>query len=85
MTIVSWLLAGALVGWAAGLYMGTRNQNAFIFNASFATLGAAVGGWALGPMFDIAPGLNVFRVVVGAFCGAVVLSLVHFVRRHVTA
>jgi uncharacterized membrane protein YeaQ/YmgE (transglycosylase-associated protein family) len=84
MTIISWLLAGGLVGWAAGLYMGTPNQHAFIFNAGFAALGAAAGTWALGPMLDIAPGLSVFGVIVGAFCGAVVLMLVHFVRRYVT-
>jgi len=85
MTIVSWLLAGCLVGWAAGLYMGTRNQHAFIFNASVATVGAAAGTWVLGPMFDIGPGLSFFGVIVGAFCGVVTLALVHFVRRRVTA
>ncbi|HSC16993.1 MAG TPA: GlsB/YeaQ/YmgE family stress response membrane protein [Gammaproteobacteria bacterium] len=84
MTIISWLLAGGLVGWAAGLYMGTPNQHAFIFNASFAALGAAVGTWVLGPMLGVSPGLSVFGVLVGAFCGAVTLVLVHFVRRHVT-
>ena len=85
MTIVSWLLAGGLVGWGAGLYMGTPNQHAFIFNASFATLGAAAGTWVLGPMLGVAPGLSVFGVIVGAFCGAIVLTLVHFARRHITA
>lgn len=85
MTIISWLLAGGLLGWAAGLYMGTPNQHALIFNASFATLGAAVGTWVLGPMLGVAPGLSAFGVLVGSFCGAVALALVHFVRRHVTA
>ena len=85
MTIVSWLLAGGLVGWAACLYMRTSNQNAFFFNAGFAALGAAVGTWALGPMFDLAPGLSLFGVIVGAFCGAVALTLVHFLRGRVIA
>jgi len=85
MTIFSWLLAGCLVGWGAGRYMGTPSRNAFIFNASFAALGAAVGTWILGPMLGVAPGLSVFGVIVGTFCGAVALTLVHLVRRLVTA
>jgi uncharacterized membrane protein YeaQ/YmgE (transglycosylase-associated protein family) len=85
MSIICWLLAGGLVGWGAGLYMGTPTQHAFIFNASFAALGAAVGTWMLGPVLGIAPGLSVFGVIVGTFCGAVALTLVHLVRRLVTA
>ena len=85
MSIICWLLAGGLVGWGAGLYMGTPTQHAFIFNASFAALGAAVGTWMLEPVLGIAPGLSVFGVIVGAVCGAVALTLVHFVRRFVTA
>jgi len=85
MTIFSWLLAGGILGWGAGHYMGTPNQSAFIFNASFATLGAAVGTWLLGPMLGVSPGLSVFGVIVGVLCGAVALTLVHLVRRVVTA
>ena len=73
MSIVTWLLAGGLVGWAACVYMGTPTSQAFTFNAVVAAVGAAVGLWTLGTTFDIAPGLNVFAVIVGAVCGAVVL------------
>ena len=85
MSIVTWLIAGGLVGWAACLYMGTPNRQAFFFNAGVAAVGAAVGLWALGTTFDIAPGLNVFAVVVGAVCGAVALLMAHVVRRSITS
>ena len=60
MSIVTWLLAGGLVGWAACVYMGTPTSQAFVFNAVVAAVGAAVGLWTLATTFDIAPGLNVF-------------------------
>jgi len=85
MSIFTWLLAGGLIGWAACLYMGTPNSQAFAFNAVVATVGAAVGLWALQSTFDIAPGLNVFAVIVGAACGTVLLIMVHFVRRRIMA
>jgi uncharacterized membrane protein YeaQ/YmgE (transglycosylase-associated protein family) len=84
MSIVTWLIAGGLVGWAACVYMGTPNRQAFIFNAVVATVGAAVGLWALGTTFDVAPGVNVFAVVIGAAC-AVVLTMAHIVRRNITS
>jgi hypothetical protein len=64
--------------------MGTPSSQAFIFNGVVATVGAAVGLWALGSTFDIAPGLSVFAVIVGAACGAFLLTVVHFVRRSIT-
>jgi uncharacterized membrane protein YeaQ/YmgE (transglycosylase-associated protein family) len=85
MSIVTWLLAGGLVGWGACVYMGTPSSQAFIFNGIVATVGAAVGLWALGSTFDIAPGLSVFAVLVGASCGAIALTMVHFVRRGITS
>jgi uncharacterized membrane protein YeaQ/YmgE (transglycosylase-associated protein family) len=85
MTLVTWLLAGGLVGWAACAYMGTPTWPAFIFNASIAVVGAAVGSWALGPMFDLSPGFSLFNLIVGAACGAVTLTVVHFARRRITA
>lgn len=84
MSIVTWLIAGGLVGWAACAFMGTPNRQAFAFNALVAAVGAAVGLWALGSTFDIAPGVSVFAVIVGAACGAVALTTVHVVRRNIT-
>ena len=83
MSIVTWLAAGGLVGWAACLYMGTPTSQAFTFNAVVAAVGAAIGLWTLGTTFDIVPGLNVFAVIVGAICGAVFLTLAHVVRRSI--
>jgi uncharacterized membrane protein YeaQ/YmgE (transglycosylase-associated protein family) len=84
MSIVTWLLAGGLTGWAACAYMGTRHSQAFIFNLTVAVIGAAVGNWALAPTLGIEPGFNAFGVIVGAVCGAFLLVVVHFVQRRIT-
>jgi uncharacterized membrane protein YeaQ/YmgE (transglycosylase-associated protein family) len=79
-SIFTWLLAGGLVGWGACVYMRTPSSQAFIFNAVVAAVGAAVGLWALGSTFYIAPGLGILALVVGAACGTVLLTMVHFAR-----
>jgi uncharacterized membrane protein YeaQ/YmgE (transglycosylase-associated protein family) len=84
MSIFTWLLAGGLIGWGACVYMGTPSSQAFAFNAVVAAVGAAVGLWALQSTFDIAPGLGVFAVIVGAACGTILLIMVHFARRRIT-
>ena len=80
MSIFTWLLAGGLIGWGACRYMGTPSPQAFIFNAIVAAVGAAVGLWALQSTFDIAPGLGILALLVGAVCGTVLLTMVHFAR-----
>ena len=80
MSILTWLLAGSLVGWGACVFMRTPSSQAFIFNAVVAAVGAAVGLWALQSTFYIAPGLSILALIVGAACGAVVLTMVHFAR-----
>jgi uncharacterized membrane protein YeaQ/YmgE (transglycosylase-associated protein family) len=83
MSIITWAMAGGLVGWGACVYMGTPTSQAFIFNAVVATVGAAIGLWALATTLDIAPGLNVFATIVGAACGVAFLVMVHFLRRRI--
>jgi uncharacterized membrane protein YeaQ/YmgE (transglycosylase-associated protein family) len=83
MGIITWALAGGLVGWGACVYMGTPTSQAFTFNAVVAAVGAAVGLWALSTTLDIAAGLNVFAVIVGAACGVVFLAMIHFLRRRI--
>ena len=85
MSIVTWLVAGGLVGWGACVYMGTIERQAFIFNIAVAVIGAAVGNWALASTLGIAPGFSAFGVIVGAVCGALLLVIVQFVQRRITS
>lgn len=83
MTVVTWLLAGGLVGWGTCFYLGTTHTQAFTFNIGVAIVGAALGGWILGPMLDVQPGFGIFALIVSCVGAAVVLFAVHVFRRTV--
>ena len=81
MNIVTWLVAGGLVGWAASSYMGTPQLPALAFNICVGVVGAAIGSWLFGPALGVANGFGVFAVVVSAIGSALLLLAVHFVQR----
>jgi uncharacterized membrane protein YeaQ/YmgE (transglycosylase-associated protein family) len=81
MSIVTWLLAGGLVGWIASHYMTNTRPEAIAFNVIVAVLGAAFVGWVVAPMLGVSPGLGTFGFVVSACGGAALLFCVHSVQR----
>jgi uncharacterized membrane protein YeaQ/YmgE (transglycosylase-associated protein family) len=81
MTIVTWLFAGGLMGWAASFYMRTPQLPAIAFNIGVAVVGAAIGGWLLGPTLGVAPGFSIFAIIVSAIGSALLLLTVHFVQQ----
>lgn len=81
MSIVTWLLAGALVGWIASKYMTNTRAEAITFNVIVAVLGAALAGWLVAPMLGVSPGLGSFGFLVSACGGAALLFCVHFVQQ----
>ncbi len=83
MNIITWLVAGGLMGWAASHYLGTMQKEAIAFNVAVATVGAALGDWILGPMLGVAPGFSGFGVIVAAISASLLLVIVHIVQRSV--
>jgi uncharacterized membrane protein YeaQ/YmgE (transglycosylase-associated protein family) len=81
MNVVTWLVAGGLVGRAASYYMGTPQLPAIAFNIGVGVVGAAIGGWLLGPALGVANEFGVFAVIVSAVGSALLLLAVHFVQR----
>jgi len=75
MSIVTWLLAGGLVGWIASYYIA--------FNVTVAVVGAALAGLVVAPMLGVSPGLGTFGFIVSACGGAALLFCVHFVQQTV--
>ena len=50
MSIVTWLLAGGLVGWVASMIMRTDARQGVLLNIVVGIVGAVVGGWLITPM-----------------------------------
>jgi uncharacterized membrane protein YeaQ/YmgE (transglycosylase-associated protein family) len=48
-----WIIAGALVGWAASVIMKTNKQQGLIADIIVGIVGAFVGGYFLSPLFNI--------------------------------
>ncbi len=77
MGIISWLLVGVIAGWLAGLVIKGRGFG-LIGNIIIGVVGALVGGWLAGALFNIhnaITGFNLSTVVV-AFLGAVLILYV---------
>lgn len=48
-----WIIAGALVGWAASIIMQTNSQQGVIGDILVGIVGAFVGGYFLSPLFNV--------------------------------
>jgi uncharacterized membrane protein YeaQ/YmgE (transglycosylase-associated protein family) len=76
MGILSWIVFGAIAGWLASIIVKKNDQQGAIGNIIVGILGAAVGGWLAGFLFDSAgvTGFNIRSFVV-AVAGAVILLI----------
>jgi uncharacterized membrane protein YeaQ/YmgE (transglycosylase-associated protein family) len=50
---ILWIIAGALIGWAASIVMRTNNRQGLIADIIVGIVGAFVGGYFLSPMFNV--------------------------------
>jgi uncharacterized membrane protein YeaQ/YmgE (transglycosylase-associated protein family) len=76
MTIVAWIVVGAIAGFVASEIMGTREG--LLLMVVLGIVGAVVGGWVAGDILNIAnvTGINLTSVIV-AVIGAMIVILVY--------
>jgi len=78
MDIIIWLVMGGLIGWIAGLIMGTQTQQSVLLSILVGIVGAMVGGWLAGRLpgaGSVSEGLHILHFFVPAM-GAVMLLLI---------
>lgn len=77
MGILSWIIFGAIAGWIASLILKTNEQQGAVGNIIVGIVGAAVGGWLSGFLFDGTgvTGFNLQSFFI-AVVGAVVFLLI---------
>lgn len=76
MGIIMWIIFGALAGWVASMLLKTNDQQGAIGNIIVGILGALLGGFLAGLLFD-SPGVTGFNLTsfIIAVIGAVILLL----------
>ena len=74
MSIIIWIIVGALAGWIASKIMNTDAQMGAIANIVVGILGALLGGWLVGLFgIEVADGQLNIPSILTAILGAVVL------------
>jgi uncharacterized membrane protein YeaQ/YmgE (transglycosylase-associated protein family) len=85
MNIITWLVVGGLIGWAASAVMRTRES--MLLNVVVGIVGAALGGWFLSPLAGastINQGNFSAASLIVSFLGAIILlAIVNLARRGV--
>jgi uncharacterized membrane protein YeaQ/YmgE (transglycosylase-associated protein family) len=85
MNFVIWLIAGALVGWAASRIMKTSGQQGLIIDIVVGIVGALLAGYFLSPLIGVSTinqGNFSIPALLMSLAGAVILLfLVRLIRR----
>lgn len=82
MSILLWIVFGALVGWIASLVMKTDAQQGTILNIVVGIVGALLGGWLMNTFGATGvTGFNLYSFAVALLGAIVLIALVRAVRR----
>ena len=84
MSIVTWLVAGGLTGWAASYYLTNLHREGIVLNVAVAVTGAVLAGLLAAPLLGVPAGFGVFALLVSVCGAAALLFCVHFVQRTVS-
>ena len=83
MSILLWIVFGALVGWIASLIMKTDAQQGTVMNIIVGIVGALLGGWLMDTFGATGvTGFNLYSFVVALIGAVVLIAIVRALRRH---
>ena len=82
MSIILWILFGALVGWIASLIMKTDAEQGAFLNIVVGIVGAVIGGYVMNYFgeSDIA-GFNLYSFLVALLGAVILIGIVRAIRR----
>lgn len=82
MSIILWIVFGAIVGWLASIIMKTNGQQNLLLDIIVGIVGALLGGWIMTMLGqESASGFNLYSFVVALIGAIVLLAIVKAVRR----
>jgi uncharacterized membrane protein YeaQ/YmgE (transglycosylase-associated protein family) len=81
MSIIAWIVIGALAGWIASIIMGRNDSMGWVKNIAAGIAGAFVGGLVYGLITggDFTAGFNIGTLIVATVGAIIVLAIVGFV------
>jgi len=82
MSIVLWIVFGAIVGWLASIIMGTNNQQGLLVDIIVGIVGAVLGGWIMTALGQSSgSGFDFYSFIVALIGAVVLLAIVRAIRR----
>lgn len=82
MSVIIWIIVGALAGWIASMIMKTNAQMGALANIVAGIVGAFVGGWVVS-LFGAAPAagqLNIPSILTAILGACIVIAIVRMVQ-----
>lgn len=85
MNLLVWLIVGGLIGWVASIVMKTDARQGIILNVVVGIVGAALGGWLLGPYVGVSTinqsNFSLAGLLVSLVGSIILLAIVGLIRR----
>ncbi len=82
MSILLWIVFGALVGWIASLIMKTDREQGALLNIVVGIVGAVLGGWIMDILGEPGTtGFNLYSFIVALIGAMALIAIVKAVRR----
>ncbi len=81
MSIIAWIILGALAGWIGSMIMGTNEEQGALANIIIGIVGAIIGGFVFN-LFGAsdASGLNLYSLIVAVIGSIILIAIVKAVR-----
>ncbi|HEY4489525.1 MAG TPA: GlsB/YeaQ/YmgE family stress response membrane protein [Candidatus Paceibacterota bacterium] len=82
MSIVLWIVFGAIVGWLASIIMKTNGQQNLLLDIIVGIVGAVLGGWIMTMLGQSSgTGFDFYSFIVALIGAVVLLAVVKAIRR----
>ncbi|MEK7514807.1 MAG: GlsB/YeaQ/YmgE family stress response membrane protein [Patescibacteria group bacterium] len=82
MSIILWIVFGALAGWIASMVMGTNAQQGAIANIVIGILGAVIGGFVVSSFGGSgSTGFNLYSLLVAVLGAVILIWLIRLLKR----
>ncbi|HBO16668.1 MAG: Transglycosylase associated protein [Candidatus Moranbacteria bacterium GW2011_GWE2_35_2-] len=79
MSIILWIIFGAIVGWVASLVMGTNDS--LVLNIILGIVGAMLGGWLMSFLGESGvTGFNLYSMFVALIGAVILIAIVKAIR-----